>query len=139
MNLWRRIIIIVLLFSVVNFSFAARIEPPFVKLKTDIWVTSQLKKMSLDEKIAQLLTISVYPNLGIESKNNSLEQIKLYKPGGIIVMQGTPVETAKWINDFQQESKIPLLVATDAEWGLSMRIDSVMKFPYAQAGVSIKD
>lgn len=139
MNLRRRIIYIVLLFSVISCSLATGTEPQFVKYKTDTWVTSQLKKLTLEEKIAQLFTISVYPNHGIESKNQIIEQIKIYKPGSILVMQGNPAETATWINEFQQSSKIPLLVATDAEWGLSMRIDSVMKFSYAQAVGAVQD
>jgi beta-N-acetylhexosaminidase len=134
-----RYFIIILLFIVFNISEAAATEPPFVRFKTDKWVTEQLEKMTLDEKIAQLLTIAVYPDLGTESKNKTLEQIQLYKPGGILVMQGKPVETAKWINDFQQISKIPLLVSIDGEWGLAMRIDSIMKFPYAQAIGAVQD
>lgn len=139
MNLMRRLITVFFIFSVFGFNSATGIEPPFVKHKTDIWVRSQLEKMTLDEKIAQLLTISVTPNQGIENKNKVLEQIKTYKPGAILVMQGKPVETANWIDEFQQASKVPLLVATDAEWGLSMRIDSVMKFPYAQAIGAVQD
>jgi len=139
MNLRGRFITVVLLFAVFRISLATGTEPPFVKFKTDKWVTCQLEKMTLDEKIAQLMTIAVFPEQGIESKNKVLDQIKLYKPGGILVMQGTPVETAKWINDFQQNSKIPLLVAIDGEWGLSMRIDSVMKFPYAQTIGAVQD
>jgi beta-N-acetylhexosaminidase len=134
-----RYFIIILLFIVFNISEAAATEPPFVRFKTDKWVTEQLEKMTLDEKIAQLMTIAVYPDLGTESKNKTLEQIQLYKPGGILVMQGKPVETAKWINDFQQISKIPLLVSIDGEWGLAMRIDSIMKFPYAQAIGAVQD
>ena len=139
MNLKRRLITVFFLFSVFGFTSATGIEPPFVKYKSDLWVTTQLEKMSLDEKIAQLLTISVTPNQGIENKNKVLEQIRTYKPGILLVMQGNPVETANWINEFQQASKIPLLVTTDAEWGLSMRIDSVMKFPYAQAIGAVQD
>lgn len=131
--------IVFLLLTVYGISAVSAVEPPFLKFKTDKWVSDQLAIMTLDEKIAQLMTISVYPKLGAESKNKSLEQIKLYKPGGIIVMQGEPVETVKWINEFQQHSKIPLLVAIDGEWGLSMRIDSMMKFPYAQAIGAVQD
>jgi beta-glucosidase-like glycosyl hydrolase/CubicO group peptidase (beta-lactamase class C family) len=98
-----------------------------------------MEKMTLDEKIAQLMTVAVFPEHGIENKNKVLQQIENFKPGGILVMQGSPVETAKWINDFQQKSKIPLLVAIDGEWGLAMRIDSVMKFPYAQAIGAVQD
>lgn len=138
MNLPGRVLIIFLLIAFcVNLN--AQQEPPFLKYKTDKWVAEQLGKMTLDEKIAQLMTISVYPKLGADSRNKTIEQIKLYKPGGILVMQGTPVESAKWINEFQQKSKIPLLVAIDGEWGMSMRIDSVMKFPYAQAIGAVQD
>ncbi len=138
MNLPGRVLIIFLLITFcVNLN--AQQEPPFLKYKTDKWVAEQLGKMTLDEKIAQLMTISVYPKLGADSRNKTIEQIKLYKPGGILVMQGTPVESAKWINEFQQKSKIPLLVAIDGEWGMSMRIDSVMKFPYAQAIGAVQD
>lgn len=134
-----RVLIVVLLFAVFRISGVSAAEPPFIGLKTDKWVTGQLANMTLDEKIAQLMTIAVYPDLGTESKSKALEQIRLYKPGGILVMQGKPVETAKWINELQEKSKVPLLVAIDGEWGISMRIDSVMKFPYAQAIGAVQD
>ncbi len=139
MNLQGRVLIVFLFSLAFCVNLNAQQEPPFLKYKTDKWVAEQIGKMTLDEKIAQLMTISVYPKLGADSKNKALEQIKLYKPGGILVMQGTPVESAKWINEFQQKSKTPLLVAIDGEWGMSMRIDSVMKFPYAQAIGAVQD
>src|SRR5690606_30165021 len=139
MNLPERFLIIFFLFIALSVNIKAQQEPPFLKYKTDKWVAEQLEKMTLDEKIAQLMTISVYPEQGEISKTKTIEQIELYKPGGILVMQGTPVESAKWINEFQQKSKIPLLVAIDGEWGMSMRIDSVMKFPYAQAIGAVQD
>ncbi len=135
----RHLIIIVMLFKILSILGAHATEPAFYRFKTDKWVTEQLEKMTLDEKIAQLMTIAVYPEQGDVGKNKALEQIQLYKPGGILVMQGQPVETAKWINHFQEKSKIPLLVAIDGEWGISMRIDSVMKFPYAQAIGAVQD
>ncbi len=139
MNIRRRLVIVLLFLNALCFNLYSQQEPPFLKYKTDNWVAEQLAKMSLDEKIAQLMTISVYPEQGEVSKNRTIEQIKLYKPGGILVMQGAPVESAKWINEFQQISKVPLLVAIDGEWGLSMRIDSIMKFPYAQAIGAVQD
>jgi beta-glucosidase-like glycosyl hydrolase/CubicO group peptidase (beta-lactamase class C family) len=134
-----RFFIVVLLFAVSGISLATATEPPYLRFKTDKWVTAQLEAMSLEEKIAQLMTIAVYPNQGAESKNKVIQQLKLYKPGGILVMQGNPTETATWINDFQQISKISLLIAIDGEWGLSMRTDSIMKFPYAQAIGAVQD
>lgn len=120
-------------------STAQTIDPQFLKFKTDKWVTNQLKNLTLDEKIAQLMTIAVYPDLGMASKNRSLEIIQKYKPGGILVMKGNPLETATWINAFQKASKTPLLVAIDGEWGLPMRIDSTVRYPYAQALGAVTD
>ena len=108
-------------------------EPPFLKFLDDPWVNTQLENMSLEEKISQLMMLTAYPKQNEASKLNMLEQIKKFKPGGIIVMQGTPVKTATWINDFQENSKTPLLIAIDGEWGLDMRIDSTLKYPLAQA------
>jgi len=133
------VMLISLFLSLTAFCKSAETLPLFLQYKTDAWVSQKLAKMSLEEKIAQLMTIAIYPEQGELSRTKSLEQIKLYKPGGIMVMQGSPVETAKWINRFQQQSKIPLLVAVDAEWGLAMRTDSVMRFPYAQAIGAIQD
>lgn len=130
------LLVFLLLLNISNLKAA---EPPFLKFKNDSWVNETLKKMTLEEKIAQLMMIPAFPELGDSNKTKVQQQIDLYKPGGILVMQGSPVETTKWINDFQQQSKTPLLIATDGEWGLSMRIDSVMKYPYAQAIGAVQD
>ncbi len=37
---------------------------------------------------------------------------------------------ARLTNLYQSISKVPLLVAMDAEWGLAMRIDSTVRYPY---------
>jgi hypothetical protein len=94
MNLPGRFLIIFFLFISLSVNIKAQQEPPFLKYKTDKWVSEQLGKMTLEEKIAQLMTISVYPEQGEISKNKTIEQIELYKPGGILVMQGAPVESA---------------------------------------------
>ena len=114
-------------------------EPPFLLLLNDQWVNMQMEGMSLDEKIAQLMMVAVFPRQNEASKNSVIEEIEKYKPGGILVMQGTPVKTARWINEFQEKSVVPLLVAIDGEWGLSMRIDSTMRYPYAQTIGAIQD
>lgn len=114
-------------------------EPPFLQYKNDEWVNSLLEKMTLDEKIAQLMMITVYPNQNNASKAAALKEIKALKPGGILVMHGTPVKTAGWINEFQAASETPLLVAIDGEWGPAMRIDSTIVYPYAQTLGAVQD
>ncbi|HDR50994.1 MAG TPA: serine hydrolase [Mariniphaga anaerophila] len=114
-------------------------EPSFLRLVNDHWVNERLEQMTLDEKIAQLMMVTVYPQQSENSKNSMIEVIKTFKPGGILVMQGSPVKTARWINEFQENSPVPLMVAIDGEWGISMRMDSVMQYPYSQAIGAIQD
>ena len=128
--------IFLLMFTRLN-AFSA--DPPFLNYINDPWVNEQLQKMTLEEKIAQLMFITVYPELGESSKTKSSEIIKKMQPGGILVMKGNPSVTAKWINEFQDISSVPLLVSVDGEWGLSMRIDSTVRYPYAQAIGAVSD
>ncbi|HYQ55978.1 MAG TPA: glycoside hydrolase family 3 N-terminal domain-containing protein, partial [Draconibacterium sp.] len=46
---------------------------------------------------------------------------------------------ADWINQFQEVSETPLLVAVDGEWGPAMRIDSTIVYPYAQTLGAVQD
>jgi len=104
------------------------ILPPYLYVKAK-WVDSLLTSMTLDEKIGQLFMVPCW------SKNTDSEMVRLpeiinnYHIGGIIFMQGGPVRQASLTNYFQSISKFPLLISQDAEWGLSMRLDSVMNFP----------
>ncbi|MBC8153305.1 MAG: serine hydrolase, partial [Bacteroidetes bacterium] len=43
---------------------------------------------------------------------------------------GGPVRQARLANQLQVYSRVPLLMAMDAEWGLAMRLDSTVRFPY---------
>jgi beta-N-acetylhexosaminidase len=58
------------------------------------------------------------------------QYIRDYKVGGVIFFQGGPVQQAQLTNYYQSISKVPLLVAMDSEWGLAMRLDSAVRFPY---------
>ncbi|MDX9909902.1 MAG: glycoside hydrolase family 3 N-terminal domain-containing protein, partial [Mariniphaga sp.] len=107
-------------------------EPPFLIFQDDQWVNEQMMQMTIEEKIAQLMMVAVYPNQNDATANAMVEVIKTFKPGGLLIMQGSPVKTADRINRFQEASKVPLLIAIDGEWGIAMRMDSVMAFPYAQ-------
>ena len=64
-------------------------DPPFVKFKTDQWVNEQLQKMTVEEKIAQLMMITAYPKQSDASKAKIIEQIKKFKPLCILRWAGT--------------------------------------------------
>ena len=104
------------------------IQPPFLGYQSN-WVDSLMNNMNMEEKIGQLIMVAGYTN---ESSANETELIRLireYHIGGVCFFQGGPVRQAKLTNYLQENSKIPLLIAMDAEWGLAMRLDSTIKYP----------
>ena len=82
----------------------------------------KLEKMSLDEKIGQLLLVR-YPD------NNQKEIVKKYQFGGYLFFgkdfkDKTKDEVIKMIDDSNSVSKIPLLTAVDEEGGIVVRVSS---------------
>ncbi len=95
-----------------------------------IWADSLLSIMTQEEKIAQLIMVAAYSNKDKDHKEEITKLIEEYKIGGLMFLQGTPYKQAKLTNFFQSRSNIPLIVAIDAEWGVSMRLDSSLRFPW---------
>lgn len=102
--------------------------PPYWNL-SDNWVDQRMSEMSIDEKIGQLFMVAAYSNKGNRHIEKIKKQIEEHKIGGLIFFQGNPHAQAKLTNEYQGISNIPLLIAQDAEWGLSMRLDSVESLP----------
>src|SRR3954447_16466057 len=114
---------ILLFFSMASFSQYKS------NLAANEWVDSVFKTLSKKEKIAQLMIVRAHSNLGKEHVAAVTELIKKYKVGGLCFFQGGPVRQANLTNYYQSISKTPLLVTIDGEWGLGMRLDSVINFP----------
>ena len=49
---------------------------------------------------------------------------------GSFFSKGGPMQQSKLNNEFQELSKVPLLIGMDAEWGLAMRLDSTYALPW---------
>ncbi len=94
------------------------------------WVDSVMKSMSKREKIGQLFMLAAYSNRDTQHQKEIEKLIKEQHIGGLIFMQGNPYKQAKLTNLYQSESKIPLLIGFDGEWGLAMRLDSTYKYPW---------
>lgn len=103
------------------------------------WVDSLMNTMTIEEKVSQLFMIPVFSGKGKSYENNLLNQLKKVQPGGIILMKGEPYAHVILTNRLQELSNIPLMVAVDGEWGLAMRVDSVISFPKAMALGAIQD
>src|SRR5215467_7359853 len=108
-------------------SASGEILPPYLNVQAK-WVDSILNSMTLDEKIGQLFMVACWSRSPDSEMVRVGQLINENYIGGIIFMQGGPLRQASLTNYFQSISKVPLLVSQDAEWGLSMRLDSVMNF-----------
>ena len=103
------------------------------------WVDSIHQSMSLDRKIGQLFTPMVFSKKDQKHFDEIKTLIEKYHIGGIIFSLGGPVKQSQWLNEFQSLSQTPLLISMDAEWGVAMRLDSVVAFPWNMTLGAIKD
>lgn len=131
----------IIYFLIGTFVFAQNPDPlisinPKVQRK---WVDSIYQSMSLDERIGQLFTPMVSSKKDDKHFEDIKELINRYHIGGIIFSLGGPEKQSRWLNEFQSLSKVPLLISMDAEWGVAMRLDSVIAFPWNMTLGAIKE
>lgn len=103
------------------------------------WTDSIYSNMTLDEKLGQLFFANAYSNKDSVHVNKVKELVSKYKIGGLIFFQGGPVRQAKLTNIYQSKAKVPLFIGLDAEWGLSMRLDSTYAYPWNMTLGAIQD
>ena len=109
------------------------------------WVETTLRKMSVDEKIGQLLFTTYHGSLtptDAAAYAQMMHDVNDLHCGGFInITQGSPLgivksqayPTAVLTNQLQAKSKLPLLIGADFERGAAMRLDEGTSFPTAMA------
>jgi len=107
--------------------------------KQQFWVDSIYNKMSLKEKIGQLFMVDVFSSKSKTETDKIKKLIEEFHIGGIIFSKGGPKRQARLNNEYQELSKVPLLIGMDAEWGLAMRLDSTKAFPWNMTLGAIQD
>ena len=93
------------------------------------WVDSVYRSLDTDARIGQLFMVAAYSGGPGYNEAAISRLIADRQIGGLIFMQGGPGRQAALTNRYQAAAQVPLLVAMDAEWGLGMRLDSVLNFP----------
>lgn len=116
-------------------------DPLVVKdsLAQKAWVENTYANLSLEERIGQLFMASVASNQSQAATDRVKNLVEEHGIGGVIFMVGGPVQQAKLTNDYQAVSKVPLLIGSDAEWGMAMRLDSTYAFPWNMTLGAIQD
>lgn len=100
------------------------------KEKMNWWVDSVYQTLTTDEKVGQLFMAVVEPNSGW--KNRIAGTIRNQKVGGLLFTKGTLAQQADVTNYAQGITRVPLLIALDGEWGLSMRLTDAPAYPRNQ-------
>jgi len=134
-----------LLLALLATSQAVAAAPVHLDAKGERWAAATLRKMTLEEKVGQL----IMPWAKVQFANvKSAEYLKLreemrkYHVGGFGVtvftdggalLKSQPLEAAALTNGLQKDSKYPLLFAADFERGLAMRLNGATGFPAAMA------
>ncbi len=107
--------------------------------KAQQWVDKTYKNLSQDEKLGQLFIVALYTNRGEEYISQVRNIVTNDKIGGLILMQDDATREINLVNEFQQKSKVPLMIGMDAEWGIYQRIATAHKFPWAMTLGAIQD
>lgn len=125
---------LLILLSLLPFNVFSQTENRFRPSEKDYKNADKtLKKMSIDEKIGQLVHIGInadFINQDSVEFQRLKKQITENKVGGITVFVGGVYETVHLVNRMQEISKFPLLISADFETGVGMRFMDTVNFPW---------
>jgi beta-N-acetylhexosaminidase len=108
-------------------------EPSSAALK---WANEELRKMSLEEKVGQLISVGVnasFLNQDSDAFRTLKRHVEENKIGGIILFRGPVYESVILMNRMQQLARYPLLISADLEYGAGMRFEDTVNFPWNMA------
>lgn len=100
------------------------------------WVAETMSKLSLREKVGQLIQVRAsgrFINRESSQYQELSDAIRRDRVGGITLFAGDVFTSAILLNELQQASDVPLLVAADFERGASFRIADTTSFPWSMA------
>lgn len=96
------------------------------------WTEETLASLTLREKVGQMLMPVVLGDFAPEGSERHERVVRLIEEhgiGGVIVSVGSPAGVALKLNDLQEHSRLPLLVASDLENGPGFRFSGVVHLP----------
>ena len=100
------------------------------------WVKKTFQKLSLEEKVGQMIMPAfrgIYLSSSCPDFLELKRQIKHYHVGGFIMYAGDIYESAVLIDRLQAVATIPLFISSDFERGASFRIRNTLSLPWNMA------
>ena len=97
--------------------------------REDIWVDSVFRSLTLEQQVGQLVNLRAnQPNKDFDLKVD--EYIAKYNIGGVTFFRTDADKLLTQANEWQSQAQTPLMIAIDGEWGLGMRINDGLSYPY---------
>lgn len=93
------------------------------------WVDAQMKSMSVEQKVGQLIMPIVYPSTQANKMRQAEQLVRNCHIGGILFQKGSLSDQYTMTRRLQSAAPTPLLIALDGEWGLYMRLKDAPRFP----------
>lgn len=99
------------------------------KAAAEAWADSVLATLSPRQQAAQLIMPMTWPKVDKGGLANWHRQVLEGEFGCVLWQKGSPRNVVRLTNWMRRKARIPMLVAMDGEWGLSMRFSDSMKWP----------
>ena len=129
----------ILIFANLSAQYFPKNAPKNLEQKAEKYADSLYQQLSLDEKIGQLYIVALYNNRGEEEIQKIRNLVEKEKIGGLILMQDNAEKHIQLLNEFQEKSRVKMMIGIDGEWGLFQRFPAAHKFPWAMTLGAIQD
>ncbi|HEX8354188.1 MAG TPA: glycoside hydrolase family 3 N-terminal domain-containing protein, partial [Pyrinomonadaceae bacterium] len=100
------------------------------------WADAELKKMTLEQKAGQLISVGVNARF-LNQESAEFKELRRHVEqnhvGGIILFRGPVYESVHLVNRMQQLARLPLLISADLEAGSGMRFEDTVNLPWSMA------
>jgi len=119
--------------------YAQKNGVPWNKYSDEGRVDSLLNSMSVREMIGQLIWVPAWADARGGNFRQVEELVTKYGIGGVIFFEGSSDLQVDFTQRIRKISKIPLIIAQDAEWGTGMRLKEIEDFPYQMTLGALQD
>ena len=140
MNIRKYLSAALLLFATATTAIAA--DTPVLaadnETKAAQWADSVYNSLTPRQRLAQL----IFPKVSPRSESARSTLIKYFRDngmGGLLFSEGSLEQYARLNNLVQENSRVPVMMTFDGEWGLAMRINGTPKFPHNMALGAVRD
>ena len=102
------------------------------------WVDSVYNSLTLEQRVGQLICMRAnQPDKPFY--DDVAKYIKKYNIGGVCFFRADAEAQVKKTNEWQSMAQTPLMVSIDAEWGLAMRVNKTLAYPYQMTLGAVAD